>query len=160
MIGHIIKDMIEYNGKDIRRINHALKVYSFAKTIGECENILKEEIEVLEISAVLHDIGIHEAEKKYGSPAGKYQEELGPDIAKKILAKNNVSEEIIKMVCFLVGNHHSYKVDGGITLQILFEADFIVNASEGEFESSSIESLIKKIFKTKTGIGIIQSMNM
>lgn len=160
MIGKLIKAMIEYNGKDIKRINHALKVYSFAKTIGECENLLSNDIKVLETAAVFHDIGIHEAEKKYGSGLGKYQEELGPDIAKKILEKNGISDKDIEKICFLIGNHHSYGVDGGITLQILFEADFIVNAYEGEFEKNSIESFVKKIFKTKTGIEIIKNMNM
>ncbi len=34
---HIMKKMITYFGNDAKRINYALKVYGFSKTIGELE---------------------------------------------------------------------------------------------------------------------------
>ena len=46
--------MIEYFGSDKKRIHHFLKVYSFAKTIGESENLLPDDQELLEISAIVH----------------------------------------------------------------------------------------------------------
>lgn len=70
----VITAMIEYFGSDKKRIHHFLKVYSFAKTIGESENLLSDDQELLEISAIVHDIGIKVSEEKYNSSAGKYQE--------------------------------------------------------------------------------------
>ena len=57
----VITAMIEYFGSDKKRIHHFLKVYSFAKTIGESENLSTAEQELLEIAAIVHDIGIKES---------------------------------------------------------------------------------------------------
>ena len=59
----VLKKMILYFGNDARRINHALKVYSFSKNIGELEGLSGNELLTLEISSILHDIGIKESEK-------------------------------------------------------------------------------------------------
>ncbi|MFZ2741890.1 MAG: phosphohydrolase, partial [Ruminococcus bromii] len=42
----VITAMIEYFGSDKKRIHHFLKVYSFAKTIGESENLLPDDQEL------------------------------------------------------------------------------------------------------------------
>ena len=81
----VITAMIEYFGSDKKRIHHFLKVYSFAKTIGESENLLPDDQE-LEISAIVHDIGIKVSEEKYNSSAGKYQELEGPHEAESCFA--------------------------------------------------------------------------
>ena len=39
LIGQIINAMIAYYAGDVRRINHFLKVYGFAKAIGEMEGL-------------------------------------------------------------------------------------------------------------------------
>ena len=70
MISQIIDKAIEFNKGDPRRISHFLKVYSFAKTIGELEKIDGNKMDILEISAVLHDIGIHVCEKNIIQPQG------------------------------------------------------------------------------------------
>ena len=53
----VITAMIEYFGSDKKRIHHFLKVYSFAKTIGESENLLPDDQELLEISAIVAESG-------------------------------------------------------------------------------------------------------
>ena len=63
LIGQIINAMIAYYAGDVRRINHFLKVYGFAKAIGEMEG-LDESTEIIEIAALTHDIGIKNSEKK------------------------------------------------------------------------------------------------
>ena len=68
----IIIKMIDYFGKDVKRINHALKVNAFARIIASSEKISEEEDIIIQYSSILHDIGIKNAEKKYGSAAGKY----------------------------------------------------------------------------------------
>lgn len=75
--------MIEYYAGDARRIHHFLKVHSFAKLIGEMEGVTGEELEILEVAALVHDIGIKNSEKKYGYNTGKTQEKEGPPEAEK-----------------------------------------------------------------------------
>ena len=57
MKSRIITKMIEYYKGDPKRINHFMKVYAFAKIIGEEENIPAETQNILEIAAIVHDIG-------------------------------------------------------------------------------------------------------
>ena len=59
--------MIENYTGDARRIHHFLKVHSFAKLIGEMEGVAGKEMEILEVAALVHDIGIKNSEKKYGA---------------------------------------------------------------------------------------------
>ena len=53
----------------------------------------KGNLAVILSAAYLHDIGIHEAERKYQSTAARYQEEEGPPIAREILIKLGAREE-------------------------------------------------------------------
>ena len=72
----VIDEMIRYNGGAPNLIQHALKVYAFAKAIGEEEGLSEETQEILETAAVLHDIGIRESERKYGDADGVHQQLL------------------------------------------------------------------------------------
>ena len=55
-------------------IEHTLKVLKNAEDIMKGENIGEDEKEFISIIAILHDIGAVEAQKKYGSIDGVYQE--------------------------------------------------------------------------------------
>ncbi|PJI08484.1 MULTISPECIES: HD domain-containing protein [Clostridium] len=158
IISDIVKEMILYFDGDVRRINHALKVYSFSKTIGELESIGDEKLKILEVAAVLHDIGIKESEKKYNSSAGNYQELEGPPIAKKLLAKFNFETSFVDRVCYLIGHHHTYTKIDDIDYQILIEADFIVNIFEDSIGKDKIKIIKEKYFKTNAGIKFIENM--
>ena len=59
-------------------IEHTFKVLKNAEDIMKGENIGEEEKEFISIIAILHDIGAVEAQKKYGSIDGVYQEKEGP----------------------------------------------------------------------------------
>lgn len=83
MINKLHLEMINFYRGDPKRIQHFCKVHSYAKLIGEMENIDKEILFILEVAALTHDIGIHLCEKKYGVCNGKLQEKEGPAIAKK-----------------------------------------------------------------------------
>jgi HD superfamily phosphodiesterase len=158
LVAQTLSKMIEYFGTDVRRINHALKVHSFAALIAKNENLCAEIQEITEVAAILHDIGIPVSELKYGSCIGKYQEIEGPPIAREMLQKLGASPKLIERVCFLVGNHHTYTKIDGIDFQILVEADFLVNIFEDEMSASAIESALDKYFKTKTGKDILKQI--
>lgn len=150
-ISVIINEMIKYYAKDPRRVNHFLKVFSFAKSIGELENLDKDTQNILEAAAVMHDIGIKISEEKYNSSAGNYQEIEGPPVAGEMLLKLKFDEKFIDRVCYLIGHHHTYSKIDGIDYQILIEADFLVNIYEDEMKIPQIESIKEKYFKTKAG---------
>lgn len=158
MVNEVVKEMILYFCNDVKRINHALKVYGFVKSIMSKETLSEEEQLIIELSAILHDIGIIEAEKKHNSSAGKYQELEGPSIARSILEKLNVDKNITQRVCYLVGNHHSYSKIDNKDFQILVEADFIVNIYEDNMTIDMINTIKNKYFKTEVGRSILNSM--
>ena len=153
-----IKKMIGYFDGDVNLINHTLKVYGFARSIGELENITDEKLQILEVAAILHDIGIPESIRKYSSAAGNYQEIEGPPIARDILQDLSLSKDFLDRVCYLVGHHHTYNKIDDIDFQILVEADFLVNIYENDMEKKQIETIKQKYFKTNTGISYLDNM--
>jgi len=157
MISKIIYKMIEYFGNDVRRISHALKVYGYTKTIAGLENLQKSEQLVAEIAAVLHDIGIRQSELKYHSSAAGYQEAEGPSVAAELL-DGIVESAVTERVCYIIGNHHSYKKIDGTDFQILVEADFLVNIEEEHKDSRAINAINEKYFKTASGIKLLNNI--
>lgn len=158
MVNRILLDMIKYNTNDARRINHALKVYSLAKCIGSCEGLSGAELTTLEIAAILHDIGIHKSEKKYGSSAGKYQEIEGPPIAKQLLQTYHLKTPMLNRILFLISHHHTYSQIDGLDYQALIEADFIVNFEEEHASTKAITACKNKLFKTQTGSQLLSNI--
>ena len=150
--------MIRYFGSDAKRINHAIKVHGFATNIAALEQLSEKEQHIVSLAAILHDIGIHEAEKKYNSNGGNYQEIEGPPLARMILTKHKFADDVIDRVCFIISKHHTYSEIDGKDFQILIEADFIVNAFEDGLSKHAVETCMKKHFKTDAGKVILDSM--
>ena len=148
----IVKDkMIEYYAGDSRRVHHFLKVHSFAKLIAELENMQPDELEVLEIAALTHDIGIKNAELKYGYNNGRLQEQEGPPEARRLLREAGAGEASVERACYLVAHHHTYRNIDGLDYQILVEADFLVNMYEDKADADTIRKAYDNIFATETG---------
>lgn len=156
-IGSVINAMTCYYAGDIKRINHFLKVYAYAKAIGELEQLDSRTLEILEVSAVVHDIGIKVSEEKYGSSAGHYQQIEGPAVAQPMLIDLGFDDEFINRVLYLIAHHHTYGNIDGLDYQILVEADFLVNLNEDQASKETIEAVLKKIFRTKSGIEILNN---
>jgi HD superfamily phosphodiesterase len=147
----VIEAMIQYFTGDVKRVNHFMKVYGFAKTIGELEGLDSKTQEILEITAITHDIGIKISEQKYNSSSGHYQQIEGPQEAKKLLNGLGIEEGIIERCCWLIEHHHTYTKIDKIDYQILVEADFLVNAYEDNMTDTVMESIRRQIFKTNSG---------
>ena len=150
--------MMAYESGVPGRIQHFIKVYTLAKTIGEGEKLPEDTMEILRTAALVHDIGIKPSLEKYGSDAGEYQEKEGPAVAEKMLAELGYSESVISRVSYLVGHHHTYTSIDGADYQILVEADFLVNLFEGEKSQDAVRSAYRKIFRTETGREICRLM--
>ncbi len=157
-ISELITAAAEYDKGDPKRISHFVKVYGFAKAIGEAELHDPRALEILEAAAVLHDIGIHESKRKYGSCDGKYQQTEGVPIAREILGKLGADKEFTERVCFLIAHHHTYTGIDSDDWQILVEADFLVNIYEDNMNMDAIKSIRDKIFKTKTGTKLLDDL--
>lgn len=146
----LINEMKDVFGKDEKRIKHALAVLDYSEKIHSSED---GDNFVITAAAILHDIGIHEAEKRYNSPAGKYQEIEGPLIAKRILRKYNVDEQKIEHICKIIANHHSAKDIDTIEFRAVWDADWLINMAEynGSVNKNELLRIITKRFKTDRG---------
>lgn len=154
----LIEKMMEYYAGDPKRVQHFLKVYEFAKLIGESESLDTETMHILRTAAIVHDIGIKISEEKYGSSNGKYQEKEGPAVAEPMLLALGYDEAVIDRVLFLIVHHHTYNEIEGLDYQILVEADFLVNLFEDGSSREAAQKVQKNIFKTNTGMKYLSDL--
>ena len=157
-IAEITKKMIEYSQGNLHDINHFLKVYGFAKTIGECEGLDGETQTILEAAALVHDIACPLCREKYGNTNGKYQEKEGMPLTAKFLEGTGLSAEMTDRIVYLVGHHHTLTEIDGMDYQILIEADYLVNADESGYSRENIQNMRDKVFRTATGIALLKSI--
>jgi len=144
--------MKHYFWKDFKRIGHAVNVARYAEQIAKEE---KGDPAVVLCAAYLHDIGIHEAERKYNSAQAQYHEKEGPRIAREILTRLGSNEGLIDEVCDIVGHHHHPRDKENLNFKIVYDADLIVNLEE-QYKKTKTERdrllvTIEKIFLTDTG---------
>ena len=78
IVSAAIQKMIEFYKGNRHDVNHFLKVWAMAKTIGELEGLDRHTQEVLELAAVIHDIACPLCREKYGDTDGKHQERESP----------------------------------------------------------------------------------
>lgn len=154
----LARAMTQWFGRDAARVGHLLKVWAFARMIGQREGLSEEQLFVLESAALAHDIGIKTAEAVYGSSAGRYQEELGPGDARPMLEGLGYTGEEVERICWLIGHHHTYGLDGGLDYQILLEADFLVNAYEEPFSQAAIAAGEERLFRTQAGRELLRTL--
>ncbi len=147
----LLSEMMNYFGSDLKRIEHARKVLLYA------EEILKDypqaNREVVVISAILHDVGTKEAEKKYGYTNEELQAKEGAIVAKNILQKLGIKKEIIDEVCNIIASHHTPAEINTLNFKILWDADWIVNLKDKVVinDKEKLKETIDKIFMTDVG---------
>ena len=152
-------EMKRYFKRDFKRVGHASRVARYAEQIAREE---KGDMVIVLCAAYLHDIGIHEAERKYESTAARYQEEEGPPIAREILAKLAASREIIDEVCDVVGHHHHPRPEETVNFKIVYDADLIVNLEEEQAEqplaAEKLTVILEKSFLTAAGRSLAETI--
>lgn len=154
----LLQAMIAFDKGDAKRIQHFIKVYQFAKLIGEEERLDERTRHILETASIVHDIGIRPAEQKYGRCDGRLQEQEGPAEAKRLLAELGYDNDVINRVCYLVGRHHTYTDVDGMDYRILLEADFLVNLYEDNCGKAAVENAYENIFRTESGKRLCRMM--
>lgn len=150
--------MIEFYRGNLRDIDHFLKVWAMAKTIGELEGLNSHTQEVLELTAVVHDIACPLCREKYGNTNGSNQELESPPLVETFFEGLPVDPADLSRISFLVAHHHTDTGVDGLDYQILLEADFLVNAGESGYSRAVIEKFRQRVFRTKSGIRLLDSM--
>ena len=140
-----------YDAGDPRRVHHFMKVYAFARLIGQAEGLDAQAQEILDAAALLHDIGIHAAERKFGACGGPLQEAEGPSAALPLLKQAGADEAACEQVCWLIAHHHSPGASDALPFRILLEADFLVNAYEDALPPEACRTARTRLFRTRTG---------
>ena len=156
-ISEMVARMIDFYNGSLHDINHFIKVWTYAKTIGELEQLDPETQFILESAAVVHDISCPLCREKYGNADGKRQEEESPALVADFLKDTGMSAAQIDRVVYLVSHHHTLDNIQGLDYQILIEADYIVNADESSYSAENIANFDKHIFKTKAGRSLLHS---
>ena len=119
--------MIAFYKGNLHDIDHFLKVWAMAKTIGELEGLDSHTQEILELAAVVHDIACPLCREKYGNTNGKHQELESPPLVEEFFDGLPVSRPDMERISWLVAHHHTYTNVDGLDHQILLEADFLGN---------------------------------
>ena len=154
----IMEKMIAFSEGNIHDIDHFIRVWTYAKTIGELENLNDETLFILEVAAITHDIACPLCREKYGNTNGKYQEEEGVPLVKAFLSDTELNKAQIERVAFLVGHHHTFTGIDSADWQILVEADYIANATENGYDEQNISNFMQRIMKTENGKRILRSI--
>ena len=148
-------DFYKGNKSDIR---HFLKVYAYAQTIGQLENLDGTTQDTLEMAAIVHDIACPLCREKYGNTSGSYQEAESEALLREFLAEFSLPQEMEERIIYLVTHHHTYTNVEGMDYQILLEADYLVNADEAQYDQKAIRTFRNRVFKTKSGIHLLDSI--
>lgn len=149
----LIEQMKAYFGDEGGMIEHTMAVYGYACQLHEAEG---GDPLIVRAGALYHDIGIPEAKRVHGSSAGKYQEIVGPPIARRILDKLEIPAEAIDRICQIIANHHTAHDEptvGTIEFQIVWDADGLVNHAGRNLGATDEEvtERIEQLFRTTTG---------
>ena len=158
IVSTAIQKMIEFYKGNLHDINHFLKVWAMAKTIGEMEGLDAHAREVLELTAVVHDIACPLCRKKYGSASGRNQELESPPLVEAFFADLPADQSDVDRISWLVAHHHTYTNVDGLEHRILLEADFLVNADEGGSSRAAIEAFRTNVFRTAAGLKLLDSI--
>jgi predicted HD phosphohydrolase len=156
--GDLFKDRVaiamrKYFGDDNRRIQHALDVTTHAEVIGKAQP--DGDMMIIMAAALLHDIGIKNAELKYDSSSAKYQHIEGPPVAEEILTNLKAPQELIEEVCDIIGHHHWPRDKETTNFKVLYDADLIVNMTEAyqdvPHSKEQLDQLVASSFLTAEG---------
>ena len=157
-IAQLMERMIAFSEGILHDIDHFIRVWTYAKTIGELEGLDGETQFILEAAAIVHDIACPLCREKYGNTDGKRQEAEGAPMAGEFLRGSGMSDTQLERVKYLVGHHHTFTNIDGLDYQILVEADFIANAVENGYDAKTVEAFLTRAVKTASGARLLKSV--
>ena len=151
--------MIEWEQGCPQRIQHFLKVSSFAVTIAKGEGADEHTVFILASLGYIHDIGIRLSLEKEGCSDGKIQEKYGEPAALQMLKELGYTNKDAERISMIVGKHHTYDAGiEGLDYRILLEADACVNMFEKDTSYQAKLTMLKNVFRTAAGRKIYTTM--
>ena len=145
----LVRELVAHFEGDDGRVEHALRVLAWTEKLLESE---PGDREIALAVALLHDVGIKEAEARHGTSSAALQEEYGPAIAKRMLEIIGFPSEKIEAACEIVGKHHQRGGVDSDNFRILWDSDLLVNTADSpNLEPAKMASKIDDIFATATG---------
>ncbi len=107
------------NSKGSHNRDHTERVYNLCMHIGKKE---KANIEILQLSAILHDIGREEENQSKGKIC---HAERSAEIAKELLEKHNFNKEKINKIIHCISTHRfrGKNIPKSKEAKVLFDAD-------------------------------------
>ena len=157
-ISQLTEKMIAFSNGNLHDVNHFMKVWGFARTIGALEGLDPETLFILEAAAVVHDIACPLCRVKYGNTQGKHQEEESPALLEAFFQDTDLTERQKSRIVFLVSHHHTCTGVDGMDWQILLEADYLVNAHESAYSAENILNTRRALFRTGSGLRLLDSL--
>ncbi|WP_288591646.1 HD domain-containing protein [uncultured Victivallis sp.] len=141
-----------YSGEDSRQIAHTQCVHDYTRLLAAKSGVEPHRAMLLEIAAILHDIGCPAAREKYGDSRPPRQEEEGKRICRDWLPEYpELSCADIDYVAEVVGRHHRFSEAKRLEFIPLFEADLIVNLFEGYYPLDRAAELKEKLVTSVAG---------
>jgi HD superfamily phosphodiesterase len=147
-------EMIDYNRRDPKRVQHTIKVHSFASLIGHSERLDDRTQFIVEAAALVHDLD----KRRKDSTGKKPQQGSEPAETELLLKRLGLEEADIDRITDLVGSHHANAEIDGIDGQILAEADYLVKIYEDRMSQRILKSTYDRIFRTEAGKKIYREM--
>ncbi|MFW6146210.1 MAG: HD domain-containing protein [Planctomycetota bacterium] len=149
----LIRRMRAFFHDNPRFVDHALDVLANAEAIRILEG---GDATTITAAALLHDVGIPTAERKYGSAAGVYQEQEGPPLARAIMADLGLDTATIGHVCDIIADHHTGERMDSLEFRILWDADQLANIPDERDDETPAarRAYIQQVFRTTAGRAI------
>lgn len=139
-----------------RRTGHILKVYALAKLLGEMAGLDDAQRQILQAAAILHDIPIRYCKEHCGGDACQQnQQREAPRLVRSFLEQAGYAPEYFVPVLELVLQHHNYTAPRGRLLQLLIEADLIINCYENRPQPEQ-QAQIRTLFETSCGKQLLE----
>ena len=157
-VAQIMEKMIGFSEGNLHDIGHLMRVWAYAKTIGELEGLDPETQYILEAAAVIHDIACPLCRKKYGDAPGKLQEKESSPLVQAFLSGTGMTEAQTARIDWLVSHHHTYMDIDGPDYQILVEADYLVNAADNGYSRENILNFSEKVMRTESGKRLLKTV--
>ena len=154
----ISRKMIDFYQGSLHDIEHFLKVHAYAALIGRLEGLDVHAQQTLEIAAIVHDIACPLCREKYGRAYGDKQEIESEALLRPFLVEFELERDMLERIVFLVSHHHTTTGIDGMDYQILLEADFLVNSSEGNLSREAIGAFCRSTVRTEAAKRLFDSI--
>ncbi len=141
-----------FAAEDPAQIAHTQSVHDYTRVLAARSGCAERRIALLELAAILHDIGCPAARAKYGDSKPPHQEQEGARIVAEWLREcPELNEDEKTFIEEAVGSHHQFAEAKRLGFEPLFEADLAVNLLEGYYPRERAGELCEKLVTTAAG---------